>query len=832
MSQELHYTSVPRGLKPGSRGFCTVAATPHLPGPLVDRLEALSGYQPVFPPHDPSAALNPVVFSQLRLTVAGRVVSVLSRIGPSGLDYSGRPNKYAHHVVLEGNERPEGGPAWVLSQPGFMQAGWDGEPREIPTGRTPGLGDRPPGVARAWQALTGDAGWAGVLAESFLADQRRPVFLVFRTGMELLPLFVEALALMLTSRRWDVDFSTYFSQLPQGVNCTWRGLLEGSPEAANARRLPNALVLDLCQPLGRADGGALVHLARTGERLPQEPVKTTAPPGSGWHTPRIPHDPAVPATDQSGQTAASLPRITAGDYYLIPELARLAPGPNYAGPSQRRRKRRWAVVAAITAVCLVVLVAAGVLLRIDSVMKLRSVSSEVGQVIATSGEKATGARREPEIAEQAIKSVMAQAQAETEAKTVMKDWLAKKTKKPKRGPEPTVVKLPEQNAGRPGIGPTPPPSLKQGPLIRFIGLPATPERRSMLPNLKSRERTDAQNVEFKKVGLKNHYILFSNTLNLSELFKKPKPGETLEIETQSASHTGGVIPVASLGIVNREALSFRWDDRLWQSSRRDELTAAVRDIVVKIQPEEGNEDYLLLRDPRPLSNDTPFDLKKVTNQQFDHFRQRHLTFPWAAKKDALVGTRWNLGIRRWRIVNRLSKAGPDKIIAAGEQGNGEMKEEIVDNINDGDVKLWIKIKHDERHLIQVILEFDSIRIKDHNEKRDRIFRDYQINLTKPREDSSNPPTNRGDDPRAIPLEVHQSLERLREELGREVPMVNNMRISKADLNDLKEIVSKEMLYNFMDKSQLSNLSLVVGLKLNDGTILDIASFGKFADSQP
>ena len=61
MSQELHYTSVPRGLKPGSRGFCTVGMTPHMPGPLVDRLEALSGYQPFFPPHDPSAALNPVV---------------------------------------------------------------------------------------------------------------------------------------------------------------------------------------------------------------------------------------------------------------------------------------------------------------------------------------------------------------------------------------------------------------------------------------------------------------------------------------------------------------------------------------------------------------------------------------------------------------------------------------------------------------------------------------------------------------------------------------------------------------------------------------------------
>jgi hypothetical protein len=177
MSQELHYTSVPRGLKPGSRGFCTVGLTPHMPGPLVERLESLSGYQPFFPPHDPSAALNPIVFSHLRLTISGKMVSVLSRIGPAGLDYSGRPNKYAHHVVLEGAERAEGGPAWLMSQPGFMQGAWDGEPCEIPIGRPPLQGDRQPGVASSWQALTRDGGWAGVLAESFLADPRRTVFL-------------------------------------------------------------------------------------------------------------------------------------------------------------------------------------------------------------------------------------------------------------------------------------------------------------------------------------------------------------------------------------------------------------------------------------------------------------------------------------------------------------------------------------------------------------------------------------------------------------------------------------------------------------------------------
>src|SRR5256885_901966 len=68
MSQELIYTSVPRGLKPGAKGFCTVAMSANMPGALVERLESLSGYRPVFPLGDPSAARNPVNWSHWRLT--------------------------------------------------------------------------------------------------------------------------------------------------------------------------------------------------------------------------------------------------------------------------------------------------------------------------------------------------------------------------------------------------------------------------------------------------------------------------------------------------------------------------------------------------------------------------------------------------------------------------------------------------------------------------------------------------------------------------------------------------------------------------------------------
>jgi hypothetical protein len=110
MSHELFYTSAPRGLFPGSRGFCTVAATQHLPKPLAEKLEALSGYRPLFPPVGPEAALNPVAMSHLRVAVAGKTYSVLSRVAAAGLDYSERTNKLAHHVVLDGHELPRGGP--------------------------------------------------------------------------------------------------------------------------------------------------------------------------------------------------------------------------------------------------------------------------------------------------------------------------------------------------------------------------------------------------------------------------------------------------------------------------------------------------------------------------------------------------------------------------------------------------------------------------------------------------------------------------------------------------------------------------------------------------
>ncbi len=247
MSQEILYTSAPRGLRQGSRGYCTVLATPGMSKTLVEQLESLSGYKHVFPPHGPEANRNPTNYSHLILTVGGRQCHVLSRIGNAGLDYTQRSNKVAHHVALEINELVPAGPARVLATRGFMEKSFEGEPRITSAGRQPPRGDVPAAVCRHWQKVTGDAGWAGVLADTAVGDRGRQAVIIFRPGMKLLPLFVDAMSLVPPEWRWDVSFSTYFTRLPSGLSCQWRGVLEGTEECKAARRLPRALILDLCR---------------------------------------------------------------------------------------------------------------------------------------------------------------------------------------------------------------------------------------------------------------------------------------------------------------------------------------------------------------------------------------------------------------------------------------------------------------------------------------------------------------------------------------------------------------------------------------------------------
>jgi len=302
--------------------------------PLTTALEGLSGYRPVYPTGDDHADRNPVVYSHLKLQSSGRAVNVLSRIADFGLDYSQRANKLAHHVVLDRTELLPGGPANLLSMRDFMRDEWSGEPTVIALKPVKRETDPPSGVCRAWQELTGDAGWAGVLAESCLQTPDRLVVLLFAPGQDILPLFNEAISLLPVERRWDVTFSTYFTGLATGTTCTWRAIVHDSKDAHESLRFVNALRLDLTsRSLGRATGGPLVDAARSGSRPHNTQERATSRTGPADVTFAEAERVHVEFSSDD-RTPASFRRTAASPQASRPPQAQSAPPPQPPPPDR------------------------------------------------------------------------------------------------------------------------------------------------------------------------------------------------------------------------------------------------------------------------------------------------------------------------------------------------------------------------------------------------------------------------------------------------------------------------------------------------------------------
>jgi hypothetical protein len=799
MSQELHYTSVARGLKPGSRGFGTVAATAHLPEALADRLEALSVYEAVYPPGDPSASLNPVAYLHVRLSIGGHVHEVLSRIGPAGLDYSGRPNKYAHHVILEPDERPDGGPAWLLSQPGFVRDAWDGDPRILAGGPPVPPGDRPPGVARSWQDLTGDAGWAGVLAESFLADPRRPVFLVFRPGMDLLPLFVEAVALLPVGRRWDVEFSTYLTTLPPGISCTWRGVLEGSPQAKSARRLPNALIVDLCRPLGRASGGGLVHLARTGERLLSVDANADATPrhASG-------HPPAVMAGPPPSPRAPGHAQPADAGRDWLPDLAaRLAADESSLGGDRLRRRRSRPVgAAAVVTACLASMLAAAFFLWPG--LRQRLGFEKAGMT------RASGDRTLP-IADRPDSTPRGEAAAD-------KPRLAElpvPPPKPDGGPAPLVPPVAAKKAEAPAVASNRPASPASRPPAEPVMLAFSPPDvpRSTLGTPPRQEGT----IPLPQETEDRVEILNGPEYRLSAV---PAAPHVWEVSTRTGSGLGGGFALARLNHADAPTWRFEWTRNARAQSTPVE---GLKDAILRFRGRDGRAVYVLLRGLE-MRSDRPLEVWNNQKILFEKPDPRIRSVEWSGNPEVLEGTRWKPRIRRWRVALSRTDADaaegdtPRRVIEpqppADEKSSGA-DPPLERDLIPGEVRLKLAIDPTRPGTIDVRIEPDPEKIRTGRDERSARLEELR---------KATPRDKDGNDRDA--LEYRRArLGKLREGGARSADEIKTLETEIATLERINEVRATEDL---LTRPARFELSVVIGLDVEGPGILDIVRIGAFA----
>jgi hypothetical protein len=803
MSQELHYTSAARGLRPGSRGFATVAASADLPDAMAERMEGLSAYQAVYHPGDPSEALNPIAFVHARLTVGGQLHHVLSRIGPAGLDYSGRPNKYAHHVVVEPEERPEGGPAWLLSQPGLLQDAWQGEPRTLAQGPPIPRGDRPPGIAEHWRTLTGDAGWAGVLAESFLADPRRPVFIVFRPGMELLRLFEEAIALLPASRRWDVEFSTYLTTLPPGISCTWRGVLEGSAQAKGARRLPNALIIDLGRPLGRSTGGALVHLARTGERL--EIPEAPPPSPRGRRAPGRP--PEITAGPPSRSSAPGRDR-TRDDRDWLPDLAaRLSEDESLLGGERlsSRRRPRSLRYAMLIAACLVPLLAAG--FYWSPALRQRLGLAEAAPAPGRSDPADRGAAQ---VAQQPVARATTPV-AESKPPVTAKPTAPKIAElAPLAAAENKEIATTKSAAVQTARSDRPPPRVAPEPLLLAFATPSM-SRSAFGPA----ERLDRK-IQLDEDAQDRIDILNGSDFQITSV---PATPHAWEIVARTGSGVGGGGSVARLNHVDPRTWRFEWASHARARSMQVEN---LKDSILEFHGRDGRPIRVLLRDVELRSN-RPLTVWSDQKILFDKLDTRIKSVEWARNPDVLEGTHWKPRIRRWRIVisrPRIDRGDNDTLRRVIEPGAGDGENApagdpaLERDLIPGEVKLKVSIDPSRPGSIDVRIEPDPERVRQGQYDRSARMEELRKDTPKDKQGERDPLSYRRD-----------RLRRLRDDGSTDKDGIKKLEREIAELERITEIRGIESL---LTGSARVELSVVIGLDVEGPGILEIARVGEFA----
>lgn len=277
MPQQLIYTSAPRGVVAGRSGYCTVARSAAMREALMLQLERFSYYQHL----SLSGGKERPIFSCRVVDIRGARYHVLSRIQDAGLDFTGRTNFIAHHLVfapdeLQHNASP---PAVLREWPGWAR-GWTKDPELLENEDWSGLAPlaaKSNVPAQTWQRLTGDAinGYGLLEARagaSFQVDglAEDDVLQLFAESLELLAVRGPHRESRLSA--WNYTFTTSMQEQDNPADFRWRCIHSDNPAAARFAP-PDCRPLSAVRVLNcTAEETAFARTGRQSPRIVAEPA--------------------------------------------------------------------------------------------------------------------------------------------------------------------------------------------------------------------------------------------------------------------------------------------------------------------------------------------------------------------------------------------------------------------------------------------------------------------------------------------------------------------------------------------------------------------------------
>jgi hypothetical protein len=271
MPQQLIYTSAPRGVIAGRSGHCTVARSAAMREALMLQLEKLSYYQHL----SLSGGRERPIHCCRLLDIRGSRYHVLTRIQDAGLDFTGRTNFVAHHLVFAPEEvRQFASPPVILREWSGWVNSWSKEPELFGNEDWSSLATLSGSVhvpAVHWQQTTGDA----VNGYGLLEARAGSAFRVDgMTDEQVLAMFAESLELLdlrdprrdFRAGAWQYTFTTSMQEQDNPADFRWRCLHSDNP-AANRFAGPDCRALSEVRA-GRTSNEEAIF-ARSGRQPPQ-----------------------------------------------------------------------------------------------------------------------------------------------------------------------------------------------------------------------------------------------------------------------------------------------------------------------------------------------------------------------------------------------------------------------------------------------------------------------------------------------------------------------------------------------------------------------------------